>query len=66
MKKWFCALAVSLMACAPALADIPAGPWPDGGSSSGPFSWVLILIVAAVVVVASIVLWRVIRKRKGK
>ena len=70
MKKWFCALSVSLMTCFPALADIPAEPWPTNPPDKGIIGLISgrvpVLIIGIVLVVASVVLWLTIRAHKAK
>ena len=70
MKRWFCTLAVSLMVCFPALADVPALPMPTEAPAAPGGKSILanypILIIAIVLVIASIVLWIAIRTHKTK
>ena len=70
MKKWICALMVSLLTCFPALADIPVEPRPTkvpnapGGKCI--LTYLPVLIIAVVLVIASIVLWMAIRAHRAK
>ena len=70
MKKWFCTLAVSMMTCFSALADIPVEPRPTRVPNTPGGKCILmrypILIIAVVLVIASIVLWMAIRAHKAK
>ena len=70
MKKWFCTIIVSLMTCFPALADIPVEPRPTKVPNTPGGKCILmrypILIVAIILVIASIVLWMAIRAHKAK
>ena len=70
MKKWLCTLVVTLVTCFPALADLPREPWPTNPPDKGPVGLingrVPILIIAIVLVIASIVLWMAIRAHKAK
>jgi len=70
MKKWFCTFVVSLMANFPALADIPVEPRPTRVPNTPGGKCILIrypiLIVAIILVIASIVLWMAIRAHKVK
>lgn len=70
MKKWFCVLVVSLTTCFPALADIPRDPYPTNPPKKCPLSLIggpwPILIIAVVLVAASIILWLAIRAHKEK
>ena len=70
MKKWICMLMTALLTCAPALADIPMEPWPTQKPKLAGSGCILmrhpILLVAVVLVAASIVLWLAIRAHKAK
>lgn len=70
MKKWFCVLAVFLTTCYPALADLPREPWPTNSPKKCPLSLIggtlPIMIIAVVLVAASIILWLAIRAHKEK
>lgn len=70
MKKWLCTLLVSLLTCFPALADLPREPWPKDPPDDGIFGWISgrvpVLIIAVVLLIASVALWMAVRAHKTK